>query len=70
MHKIQELLKPWGIEVSAQTRAEAQEGAKHQDNDWEGYQYTGQYEDEFDENALFLPDMGIELPDPHNGHRH
>lgn len=64
MHKIQEMVQPWGIEVSAETKAEAQQGAQHQDTDWEGYNHTGEYYDVNESVSLFEG-----LPDPNNGQK-
>lgn len=53
--KMAELVKPWGIDVTAETAAEAQMSAANSDQDWSGYNNAGEYRDEPDDYEYFVP---------------
>jgi hypothetical protein len=63
--QIAKLCNPHGINVKAETAAEAQCSADNHDTDWEGYNNAGCYEIVSDSDE---PHLGKLKNDPNNGH--
>lgn len=66
VHKIDEMIRPWGIRIAAETAIVSAQTCKNQDTDPEGYNHRGDYRSEDETHGLFKKKA---VKDPNNGHK-